>query len=115
MDKNTQKTFFEKEGYLVVENLLSPTELEECQAEIQLLHQFAAGQESEEQIDRADVARRHVQREPFAQDKTQGDKLPVLRKAENTRQYSDVFNNLAQHPNLVAVLQNLLGEDLLPL
>lgn len=113
MDTNAQKAFFDKEGYLVVENLLSHTELEECQAEIQLIHEFAAGQESEEQKERADVARRHVQREPFAQDKTQGDKLPVLRKAENTRQYSGVFKNLAQHPNLVAVLLNLLGEDLL--
>ena len=113
MDKNAQKAFFENEGYLVVENLLSSAEVEECQAEIQLLHQFAAGQESETDKERADVARRHVQQEPFAKDKTQGDRLPVLRKAENTRQYSQVFKNLAQHPNLVAVLQNLIGDDLL--
>ena len=113
MDKNAQKTFFETEGYLVVENLLSPTEVEECQAEVLRLHQFAAGQESDAEKERADIARRHVQREPFAKDKTQGDRLPVLRKAENTRQYSEVFRNLARHPNLVAVLQNLIGEDLL--
>ena len=113
MDKNVQKAFFEREGYLIVENLLSPAEVEECQAEIQLLHQFAAGQESETERERADIARRHVQREPFAKDETQGDRLPVLRKAENTREYSEVFQNLAQHPNLIAALQNLLGEDLL--
>ena len=113
MDKNSQKTFFEKEGYLIVEDILSPAEVEECQSEIQRLHEFAAGQESETEKDRADIARRHVQREPFAKDETQGNELPVLRKAENTRQYSEVFRNLAQHPNLVAVLQNLLGEDLL--
>ncbi len=113
MDKNAQIDFFQKEGYLVVENLLSPEDLKKCQEEIQLLHQFAAGQETDEEKERADIARRHVQREPFAKDETQGDKLPVLRKAENTRQYSDVFKNLAQQPNLIAVLQNLIGEDLL--
>ena len=110
---NSQKAFFKKEGYLIVEDILSAAEVDECQSEIQRLHEFAAGQESELEKDRADLARRHVQREPFAKEETQGNELPVLRKAENTRQYSDVFRNLAQHPKLVAVLQNLLGEDLL--
>ena len=113
MHKNGQKAFFEKEGYLVVENLLSTEEIETCQAEIHRLHQFAAGQESDTEKERADIARRHVQREPFAQDETQGDRLPVLRKAENTRQYSDVFRDLAQHPKLIAVVQELIGQDLL--
>ncbi len=67
------------------------------------MHQFAAGQESDAEKERAAAARRHVQREPFAEDETQGDKLPVLRKAENTRQYSEVFRNLAQHPKLIYV------------
>ena len=113
MDKNGQKASFEKEGYLVVKNLLSAEEVETCQAEIHRLHQFAAGQESNIEKKRADIARRHVQREPFAEDKTQGDRLPVLRKAENTRQYSDVFRDLAQHPKLIAVVQELIGPDLL--
>ena len=113
MDKNGQKASFEKEGYLVVENLLSTEEIETCQAEIHQLHQFAAGQESDTEKERADIARRHVQREPFAKDETQGDRLPVLRKAENTRQYSDVFRDLAQHPKLIAVVQELIGQDLL--
>ncbi len=113
MDLKTTKFFFEKEGYLVVENLLSSTEVATCQAEIQRIHQFSAGQESSSEKAVADLARRHVQREPFAKDKAQGDSLPVLRKAENTREYSEVFRNLAQHPKLIQVVQNLIGTDLL--
>ena len=113
MDLKEQKTFFEQEGYLVVENLLSAAEVEACQAEIQRLHEFAAAQEDDSEKERAAVARRHVQREPFAKDETQGDRLPVLRKAENTRQYSEVFRDLAQHPNLIRVVQGLIGTDLL--
>ena len=114
MDLKARKSFFQKEGYLIVEELLSSEEVEACQTEIHRLHQFAAGQESDGEKERAEVARRHVQREPFAKDKTQGNDLPVLRKAENTRQYSDVFRNLAQHPKLISVVQELTGsEDLL--
>ena len=111
MDLKARKAFFEKEGYLVVENLLSAVELETCQAEIHRLHQFAAGQAPDAEQERAEIARRHVQREPFATDETQGDNLPVLRKAENTRQYSEVFRNLAQHPELISVVQELIGID----
>jgi len=111
MESKMQKAFFEKEGYLIVENLLSVEEVEACQAEIHRLHQFAAGQESDTEKERAEVARRHVQREPFAKDETQGNNLPVLRKAENTRQYSEVFRNLAAHPKLIAVVQELTGSD----
>ena len=114
MDLKGRKAFFEKEGYLIVEDLLSAEEVEACQAEIHKLHQFAAEQESDAEKARAEVARRHVQREPFAKDETQGQNLPVLRKAENTRQYSDVFRDLAQHPKLISVVQELTGsEDLL--
>ena len=114
MDLKGRKAFFEKEGYLIVEDLLSAEEVEACQSEIHKLHQFAAEQESDGEKARAEVARRHVQREPFAKDETQGQNLPVLRKAENTRQYSEVFRNLAEHPKLISVIQALTGsEDLL--
>lgn len=113
MDLKTSFASFEKEGYLIVENLLSPTEVEACQAEIHRLHQFAAGQEVDAERAVADIARRHVQHEPFAKGETQGARLPVLRKAENTREYSQVFRKLAQHPNLVEIVQTLIGEDLL--
>ena len=111
MDLKARKAFFEKEGYLVVENLLSASEIETCQAEINRLHEFAAGQASDADHERAAVARRHVQREPYATDETQGNNLPVLRKAENTRQYSEVFRDLAQHPKLISVVQELIGTD----
>ena len=42
MTLQEQKTFFEEEGYLVEENLLSSEELAECQTEILRLHKFAA-------------------------------------------------------------------------
>ena len=113
MDLKERQTFFQKEGYLIVENLLSAEEVAACQAEIHLLHQFAAGHESDTEKARAAVARRHVQHEPFAKDETQGENLPVLRKAENTRQYSNVFRDLAQHPKLIAAVQELIGQDLL--
>ena len=114
MELKARKAFFEKEGYLIVENLLSVEDVEKCQAEIHRLHAFAAGHESDVEKERAEIARHHVQREPFAKDETQGDNLPVLRKAENTRQYSEVFRDLAQHPKLIEVLQELTGSaDLL--
>lgn len=105
MNLSAQKTFFETEGYLVVKNLLSAAEVAACQAEIHRLHQLAADEEG------GGIG--HFQREPFAKDATQGEKLPVLRKAENTRQYSEVFRDLAQHPKLIKVVQNLIGADLL--
>ena len=111
MELKARKAFFEKEGYLTVENLLSGEEVGRCQAEIHRLHAFAAGHESDGEKARAELARRHVQREPFAKDETQGSNLPVLRKAENTRQYSEVFRDLAQHPKLIDVIQELTGSD----
>lgn len=111
MDLKERKAFFENEGYLVVENLLSAAEVEACQTEIHRLHQYAAGQEPDSEQERAEIARQHVQHEPFAKDETQGNGLPVLRKAENTRQYSEVFRDLAQHPKLISVVQELIGTD----
>ena len=114
MTQQEQKTFFETEGYLTVENLLSPQELAECQAEIVRLHKLAAELEAQGENG-------HFQREPYAKDESQvmashdaeDDKLPVLRKAENTRQYSEVFRRLSVHPKLIRGVQNLLGPDLL--
>ena len=114
MTEQEQKTVFEEEGYLVVENLLSPEELVECQAEILRLHKLAAELEAKGENG-------HFQREPYAKNESQeiasqrvaDDGLPVLRKAENTRQYSEVFRHLSVHPKLIQVVQNLLGPDLL--
>jgi phytanoyl-CoA hydroxylase len=102
-----QRTFFEDQGYLVVEGLLTSEELAACQTEIRRLHQVAAELEANE-----DPASRDFQREPFARDASLGD-LPVLRKIERTGRYSEVFQRLAAHPRLVATAQKLIGPDLL--
>lgn len=106
MNLQEQKTCFEEQGYLIVEGLLSPEEIEECQTEIHRLHKLAAELEAKGE-------KGHFQREPYAKDASQGESLPVLRKAENTRQYSDVFRRLSAHPKLISVVQNLIGPDLL--
>ena len=43
MNENDQKNYFESEGYLIVEQLLSEDEVRSCQNEIQTLHQKAKG------------------------------------------------------------------------
>ncbi|MCZ6678363.1 MAG: phytanoyl-CoA dioxygenase family protein [Candidatus Poribacteria bacterium] len=106
MNPQEQKAFFEKQGYLIVADLLSPEEITACQTEIQRLHKLAAELEAKGE-------RGHFQREPYAKDAIQGADLPVLRKAENTRQYSEVFRQLSEHPKLITVVQNLIGTDLL--
>ena len=106
MTQQEQKARFEEQGYLIVENLLSSGELAECQTEILRLHKLAAELE-------AGGEKTHFQREPYVEDASGEDSLPVLRKAENTRQYSDVFRRLSAHPTLIEIVQNLIGPDLL--
>lgn len=108
MTSDQQKAFFEEEGYLIVENLLSLTEVDECLLEIERLHHLAAELEAKN-----DAASHYFQREPYSKGASRQDGLPVLRKIENTRRFSKIFHNLSAHPKLVAVLQDLLGADLL--
>lgn len=103
-----QKAFFEEEGYLVVENLLSEDELAACREEIERLHRLSAELESA-----GDPASSRFQREPYAEGANRPDGLPVLRKIENTREFSPFFRDLSVHPNLLRVLGGLLGPDLL--
>lgn len=98
---------FENDGFLVVENFLSDAELATCAQEIHRLHEVAAKLENQ-----SDPSMKHFQREPYAKDKQQSG-LPVLRKIEQTRDFSDVFKDLAAHPKLISVVQNIIGEDLL--
>ena len=107
MDLQEQKAFFEDQGYLIIDHLLDSNELAECRHEIERLHQLAAEVDSREES-----RNNHFQREPFSGDQN-SDGLPVLRKIENTRAFSELFSQLATHPKLVAAVQNLLGEDLL--
>jgi phytanoyl-CoA hydroxylase len=107
MSPEQQKQQFEDEGYLIVEDVLCKEELANCEAEIQRLHEVTAEYEATQNPEL-----KHFQREPYAKDKQQ-DGLPVLRKIEQTRDFSNIFKNLAAHPKLISVVQNLIGEDLL--
>ena len=107
MTLQEQKAFFEDQGYLVVEGVLSAAELAECAEEIGRLHHLAADLEA-----KGDLRIRHFQREPYAKDK-QYNGLPVLRKVEQTRELSEVFKRVSAHPGLVPVVQALIGPDLL--
>lgn len=102
------KEFFEEQGYLIVKNVLSDEELRTCGEEIERLHRLAAQLEAQ-----GDPANRNFQREPYKKEAARDDGLPVLRKIESTRKFSDVFRDLAAHPRLVEVVQNLIGPDLL--
>ena len=103
-----QKAFFEKEGYLVAEGVLSEDELAECREEIERLHRLSAELESA-----GDPGSSNFQREPYAKGANRPDGLPVLRKIENTRDTSPFFRDLSVHPRLLRVLGGLLGPDLL--
>ena len=107
MNPQQQRGFFEERGYLIVPDLLDDDEIAASRAEIKRLHQLATDLHTRE-----DPLRGHFQREPFAHNHNHGD-LPILRKIENTRNFSDFFARLSAHPNLVSTIQNLLGNDLL--
>ena len=108
MHTEAQKALFEEQGYLVVENILSDEALTVCREEIERLHQVAADLEA-----KGDPAFGCFQREPYADQAIRDDGLPVLRKIENTRTFSEVFRQLAANPSLMSVIQGLIGPDLL--
>ena len=108
MSLEDRMAFFEEEGYLVVEDVMTRDELAACQEEIERLHRVSADLETAD-----DPAFGQFQREPYAEEANRPDGLPVLRKIEGTRDISDVFRNLANHPTLLRILGRLLGPDLL--
>ncbi len=107
MKLDAQITRFEEDGYLVVRALLSAEEVAACEREIERLHRLAV-----ELDDRGDPSAGRFQLEPFAGNATRKG-LPVLRKIEQTRDFSEVFRNLAAHPGLIRLCGSLLGPDLL--
>ena len=107
MNPHEQQAFFQQQGYLIVPDLLSRGEVAACQREVQRLHQLAADLAASQ-----DPLSTHFQREPFSSAPNHNG-LPVLRKIENTRALSPCFTQLAAHPRLVAIVQSLLGADLL--
>ena len=98
---------FEDQGYYILEEFLTEEELSACEDEIERLHKIGADFKTA-----GDDRARSFQLEPFAKS-TEQDGLPVLRKIEQTRDYSDVFKDLSRHRKLVPVVRELLGEDLL--
>ena len=98
---------FEEQGYYVLEDLLCEDELNRCGAEITRLHRLGA-----EYGKSGDARGRSFQLEPYAKSEEAAG-LPILRKIEQTGNYSDVFKSLAQHPKLIRVVRELLGDDLL--
>ncbi len=92
-----------EQGYIVIEDLLASDAVARSRAEIDRLHDVAA---------RRGAADRNFQVEPFAMDTSRSGR-PVLRKIERTYEYSQVFADLARHPGLVGIVQEVLGPDLL--
>ena len=105
-----QVDFFSREGYLVIPDLLSPAEAEDCCAEVDRLHQVAS-----ELRTLGNLAGSSFQPEPHVQNVFHGDReIPVLRKIEDTGTHSDLFKQLARHPRVVKIAQRLLNSpDLL--
>jgi ectoine hydroxylase-related dioxygenase (phytanoyl-CoA dioxygenase family) len=108
MSPDEYRSFFEANGYLAVEGLLSPQEVAECQQEVARLHRVAADRVASGGVEKLG----EFQLEPGQKDRVR-DGLPVLRKIERTDQHSEIFKNLAAHPRLVDVVQRLIGPDLL--
>jgi phytanoyl-CoA hydroxylase len=96
---------FDAQGYLVVERLLSAQEVAGCVEEVERLHDVAR--------DAGASQSGYFQVEPYANDASNDDGRPVLRKVEQTADLSDVFGRLSRHPKLVAIVEELLGPDLL--
>ena len=101
------KDHFEDQGFLIIEDVLCPDELQACQDEIKRLHHLAAELQA-----KGDPAGKAFQQEPYTSER-EIDALPVLRKIENTGSFSPLFRDLAAHPRLVPAIQTLLGPDLL--
>lgn len=57
-------------------------------------------------------APRNFQIEPFSEQRER-DGFPVLRKIEQTDCFSEVLRDFAAHPNLIMVLKEILGPDIL--
>ena len=87
------KASFEKEGYLVVENLLSPAEVADCQAEILCLHQFAAGQEAA--AEKADSGHRAPARATRTLCQRRNARRPVAGVAEGGK-HARVFRSVSE-------------------
>lgn len=107
MSSEETKERFEEQGYYVLEGFMTQDEIDACEAEIERLHKLGADLKAKD-----DPAGKQFQLEPYAKAAEQ-DGLPILRKIEQTRDVSDVFKSLSEHPKLVDTVRALIGDDLL--
>ena len=90
--QQSKKTFFDRNGYLIVKELLNEKEIIECKREINRL------QETAKLLNKSGtIENRDFQIEPFLKESDRKLKSPVLRKIENTYDHSDLFFQLALH------------------
>ena len=106
--QQSKKTFFDRNGYLIVKELLNEKEIIECKREINRL------QETAKLLNKSGtIENRDFQIEPFLKESDRKLKSPVLRKIENTYDHSDLFFQLARHDQIVAIVKEILGPDLM--
>jgi ectoine hydroxylase-related dioxygenase (phytanoyl-CoA dioxygenase family) len=111
ISKYSKKEIFEKNGYLVGENLIERSEIIQCRREIKNLQTKA---DSLRKSDTSDtIENSDFQIEPFLEKLEKKRKSPILRKIENTQDHSSVFYELARHDSIVSIVEEILGPDIL--
>ena len=106
--KGNPKTYmstFQEQGYLVIPDVLRTSDVHAAQLEIERLHQLAA------RVDSAS-GDSEFQFEPHTDVQSENGR-PVLRKIERTDLVSDLFANMARKPSVIALVSEILGQDLL--
>ena len=86
-----QSDFYEKNGYLFLENFFSEAELNEWREELTRLQGAYRDQEAS-----------HVIREPQSKE---------VRSIFAVHEHNDLFNHLSKHPKLTAITNYILGSD----
>lgn len=86
-----QSAFYEKNGYLFLENFFSEAEVEDWRKELSRLQDSYREQEAE-----------HVIREPQSKE---------VRSVFAVHDNNDIFRDLSQHPRLKAIMDYLLGSQ----
>ena len=106
--QQSKKTFFDRNGYLIVKDLLNEKEVIECKKEINRLQETAKLLTKSGTIENGDF-----QIEPFVKQSDRESQSPILRKIENTYDHSDLFFQLARHEQIVSMVKEILGPDLM--
>ncbi len=106
--QQSKKTFFDRNGYLIVKDLLNEKEVIECKKEINRLQETAKLLNKSGEIENGDF-----QIEPFVKESDRESQSPILRKIENTYDHSDLFFQLARHEQIVSIVKEILGPDLM--